>query len=163
MRQLIQDPSIGEIVYEESFWTGKKKIYINGKMLEKTGKTSYLLPGEEMKTVYVNGNIMTGVSVIVDGRRIQVISKPLWYETAIAILIFAFNIVWGNSVQANMILPLVGGAIGGLISGAIAMTALLVMKKTDKVWQKLLYGIGLFIASIVICSVVAILLLSMLV
>ncbi len=31
----------GELTYEESFWTGKKKLSLNGKVLEKIDKTTF--------------------------------------------------------------------------------------------------------------------------
>ena len=33
MRIVIEDPVNGKIVYEESFWTGRKKLYVNDEEL----------------------------------------------------------------------------------------------------------------------------------
>ncbi len=35
MKQVVQNEKLGEIVYEESFWTGKKTVSVNGSQLEK--------------------------------------------------------------------------------------------------------------------------------
>ena len=39
------------------------------------------------------------------------------FEIVLSILIFAFVMVWGNSAKLCAIFPIVGGAIGGGISG----------------------------------------------
>ena len=48
MKKEINHSEFGKIVYEESFWSVKKKITINGKPLIKISKTSYKYVSEEV-------------------------------------------------------------------------------------------------------------------
>ncbi len=41
MRVVVQHESLGEIIYEESFWTGKKKLFIGGEELAKISKKNF--------------------------------------------------------------------------------------------------------------------------
>ena len=43
MKSVIAHPVYGEIVYEESFWTGKKSIKIDGNQLIKLGKKVFFI------------------------------------------------------------------------------------------------------------------------
>lgn len=44
MKQVVQNEKLGEIVYEESFWTGKKTVSVNGSQLEKISKNTFKTP-----------------------------------------------------------------------------------------------------------------------
>ena len=41
MRNITKHEVYGEIIYDESFWTGKKEVYINGVKLAKVDKKTY--------------------------------------------------------------------------------------------------------------------------
>lgn len=160
MKEHIHDSEIGEIMYEESIWTGKKSIYINGKLLEKLNKTTFLMKdGEEKTHVFLKGNLLTGITIRIDQREIVVSRQPKWYEIALAILPFVINIVWGNNVVLFSIIPIVGGAIGGGICGAMSLMSMLLMKKANEIWKKLLIGIGMLAGSFLICFAIAMLIL----
>ncbi|MBQ7326427.1 MAG: hypothetical protein IJW93_03000 [Clostridia bacterium] len=163
MRHTLMHPTLGEIVYEENFWTGKKAICVGGKSLYKLNKTTYALgTGDEKKVFTLSGNSYFGASLTVDGETIQIVPKSKWYELALSALIVAFNIVWGNSVVLCSIIPIVGGGIGGAISAGMAMVALLKMKETDEIWKKVLIALGFFLASLLACFVLGIAFLSVL-
>ncbi len=156
MKVLLHDEEIGEILYEESIWTGKKTIYINGKPLEKVNKSTFsMMDGEEKKLVSVRGNIYQGISLVVKGKSLVVSKKPEWYEIAFSILPFAIVIVWGNNATLCSIVPIIGGAIGGAISGAMGVVSLSLMQNAKEVWKKLLIGIGMLVGTLVICFMIA--------
>lgn len=46
MKNVVQSEIFGEIVYEESFWTGRKNVSINGKPLTKLSKNQFRLLNE---------------------------------------------------------------------------------------------------------------------
>jgi hypothetical protein len=164
MKELLHDSEIGEIMYEESIWTGKKTIYINGKPLEKISKTMFVMDDNgEQSYVMLKGNIYTGLSLEIKGRDIVVSDKPKWYELTLAILTFALCLIWGNSTALCSIIPIVGGGIGGAISGALAITSLLVMKKSNEVWKKLLIGIGMLVGAFFACFIIGMLILLILI
>ncbi len=153
MQIRIQHAVYGELVYEESFWTGKKTITQNGIAATKVDKKTFALAsGEQMSLV---GNIMTGVKGVINGEEIVFSPKSAWYEIVLAILPIVFIIVWGNIPAAVVIFPIVGGALGGLIGGIMGVTSIIVMKKTEKTGVKVLIGLGMFVAALLICWVLA--------
>ena len=157
----IKDEKLDEIKYEEGFWTGKRTLTINDKELKKIDKNNFEFQnGEEVRKVQVTGNAITGVKLIDDNNNIELVSKPKWYEIVLSCFIFAFILIWGNSVTLCKIFPLVGGAIGGLISGAFAMLNLFAIKKVKKIWLKLLVFVGFFAITVLSCYLVAYLIIS---
>lgn len=163
MRAIVQHETLGPIVYEENAWTGKKSIFINNTPLIKQNKKLFLYStGTTSKTVQVTGNFLTGTKLVIDGETIEVTPRAKWYEIACSIFIFALNVVWGNSIALCTILPVVGGAIGGLVSGAIAIGNILAMKSVKQVWLKLAIWVGMVVAMLAACSLIGIFLISLL-
>ena len=61
MRVVVNHETYGEIVYEESFWTGKKEISVGGISLFKVRKNCYAYQcGEQTVTVDVKGSAYFG-------------------------------------------------------------------------------------------------------
>lgn len=56
MRITKEHAEYGLIVFEENVWTGKKKLSINGKPLQKVGKTTFT--GEEAKRFFLKEIIL---------------------------------------------------------------------------------------------------------
>lgn len=161
MKTVLQNEKYGEIVYEESAWSGKKSISINGVILQKKDKTTFeYVTDEEIETVIVKGNSMSGAKLSIGGQTIQVIAPPKWYEVALSVLIFAFILVWGNVPQLCLIFPLVGGAIGGFISGMFAVLNFMIMRKLEKPYFKILIFIAFMAATILVCYLIALLIIS---
>lgn len=99
----------GTILYEESVWTGKRKLFLNGKELTKVNKKTFVYEENgEKKEFIVEGNIFKGVGIFSsDLPEPVIISKPM------GVLDYIF-----------FILPLVPavlfGAVGGLVGGMTA-------------------------------------------
>ncbi len=164
MKQFVSHPVIGEILCEESFWTGKKTIFINGKQLEKIRKNTFKLPGDDTDTRYIfSGSLFYSATLESNGEIAVLSEKPRWYETLLSALTVIFNLVWGNSVALCAIFPIIGGAVGGGVSAAIGCASLFLMKKQSEPWKKVLIGLGMFAASVVACFLLALLLIFMLV
>ena len=163
MTKIIQHEKYGHISYEESFWTGRKALTINGTRLAKIDKTrfSYTENGENV-TVALKGNVMIGVTATINGETIVLSPKPEWYVFTLSILMFVFVLVWGNSPALRSIFPLIGGALGGLISALFATTNVLVAANIKKPILKVLVGIGFFAATLVACYIAAVSILVML-
>ena len=90
-----------------------------GAPMEKTGKKSFVkqMDGSELR-ISVKGNFVSGVTMSINGtEEIQVVPKMKWYEIVFSLPIFMLIIIWGNSVPLCKIIPVMGGAIGGAISG----------------------------------------------
>ena len=157
MRVILQVPDIGDVIYEESYWTGKKTISINGKIFRKASKTTYVhTDGEKEYYITVNGSFLSGVSITFgNGFTVIVTEKPAWYEWILSGAGFLFVLIWGNVPASVDIFPVIGGAIGGAIAAAIGCFSLIMMKDRKEVWQKLLIGIAGFAVTLIICNILA--------
>ncbi len=145
MKEIIQHPTYGEIVYTESFWTSKKAVTVNGQPLEAAAKNEFIF-GE--KRAIIKGSSFTGVSMVVGDEAIELSPKPRWYEIILAILPLIFLLIWGNNATLCAIFPVVGGAIGGALGGAASVLSLFLMKKAKSALYKVLIGIGIFAAAV---------------
>lgn len=163
MKNVVNDSALGRIEFEESFWTGKRAITINGKPLtKKSNKLFEYNDGEVVKTVKVKGNTFTGAEIEIDGVSIEVFRKIKWYEIVLASVLVVFVMFWGNSYELCSIVPAVGGGLGGGISALGACTYLLLTKKEMPVWQGLLIWAGCFAGTFLTCVMLAFVLLIVL-
>lgn len=92
-----------KVCYEESFWTGKKNITIEGMEVKLLSKKKLLLNDKEYN---IKGNFITGLDLISRDEKITILEKPKWYEWIICFL--------------PIYLAILGGAIGGLVGGGAA-------------------------------------------
>lgn len=121
------------LVYEESFWTGKRKLTYCGKELKRGNNKKFILEpqseGEDVVEFDVNGNIFKGVTVsasVFSGA--VIIRKPLtWVEYVLVILPIIPSVLFGA----------IGGAIGGLFAAA----SLYLLPKIKPIWLKIVVGI----------------------
>lgn len=149
MKQIIKNEELGEITYEESFWTGKKSLNINGKPLEKTSKTTFRL--ENGENAYLKGGYLQGATLIIGSQSVKLTPPVKWYEIVLSLLPFIFIMVWGNVAALCAIVPVVGGAIGGAISGALGVLNLFIIKGVKPVWAKILISVASFAIVFLIC------------
>jgi hypothetical protein len=112
------------ITYSENFWTGKKKITINGQELQKIDKKTYRF---EDQYYTVKGSFLTGVEMVNGDRSITLVRKLTALETLLCFLPF--------------VLVVTGGAIGGLCGGAAAAINAIYVRDTEKTVMKVAYSI----------------------
>ncbi len=158
MRWEARDLKYGEIVYDESIWTSKKTLTVNGVQAQPLSKKEFLANG---KKVCLNGNVYTGVSLYIDNQAIQLSPKPKWYELILALLPIFFLLTWGNSVFLCAIFPVVGGALGGALGAAGGLTSLYFMKKQASPLTKVLIGVGAFAITVFAGFVLALVMLQL--
>ena len=158
MKVTVKVPEYGLIGFEESAWTGRKTLSHNGKECAKLGKNKFVL--ENGETAEVTGNFLRGAALYIHGKQHQLTPAAKWYEYVLAALPLLFNLIWGNVVSLVLIFPIVGGAIGGGICGVCFVLSLVLMRKTSKWWAKILIGLAVFAASVLICYGIALLFLS---
>ena len=152
MKSIVHDEQYGEIVLEESFWTGKKQLTIGNIKPEKLSKNTFSFnDGEKFVSVTLKGNSMTGVKMIVGERTIQLTPPLKWYDIVLALPGFILILVWGNSVSLCSILPVVGGAIGGGLSAVLAFITFIAIKSTNKIWLKILIALAGAAVTFLIC------------
>ena len=158
MKRITQHPELGEIVYEESFWTGRKKLSINGEPLVKKSRTEF--ETQDGKNVTLKGNILTGTKAEIDGSTIEIVPATKWYEYVLSFVSLVFVLIWGNVTALCLIFPIVGGALGGFISALFSVLNLILIKKTDKLWLKLVISLASFVIAILICYLLALAILA---
>lgn len=158
MTSSVSHPIYGTITYEESAMSGKRTLYVNGTKLVMKKKNEFLYEreGAEAIPVALKGSFLAGVKLVIGGETIAIVPAATWYEIVCSVLIFAFVLVWGNSVALCSIFPIVGGALGGAVSGAMAMVNLYVMKSVKNIWVKLGLWLGFLVATLAICFVLAV-------
>ena len=146
----------GQIEYNENFWTGKRELAIGGQKLTKKKKNVYTLNSADGDLdCRVKGSFLTGASLYIDQDVIQLSAPCKWYEICCSALICVFVLTWGNSPSLCKIFPIVGGAIGGGISGMTACMNLFLMREIKKVSFKLLIWLGMFLGTIAVCFLIA--------
>lgn len=153
MKVSISHPVYGEIIYNESIWTGKKSITVNGVAAQRKSKKIFLIAD---KDAVISGDYFRGVSLLVAGEVIELSPKAKWYEIMLSILPLIFLLTWGNSPSLCAIFPVIGGAIGGALGGVAIIVSLLQMKKAQTPVAKIFIGIGIFIVTILIAYALAI-------
>ena len=159
MKETIQHPVYGEIIYSESLWTGKKSLKVNGADAPSVSKKEYTVNG---KSAILKGNFLIGSSLQIDGESIQLAPKLKWYEIVLAVIPFLFLVIWGNSATLCSVFPVVGGAIGGGLGGACAILSLVFMKSNKSLLVKIIIGVISIAATILIAFLLALLLISFL-
>lgn len=141
-----------KVVYEESFWTGKKKITLNGVPCTKLDRNTFICgEGEESKRITLQGNSVTGLKLTLNNIDYTIFPKIVWYEYVIAVFIIFFVVFWGNNRQLVMTVPIIGGAIGGALTGVTACGYVLVSRNVKNPIFKILIGIGFLAAAFLLC------------
>ena len=155
MKASVHHVGYGQIEYDENFWTGKRELTIGGQKLLKKKKNVYVLNDENKELeCRIKGSFLTGATLYIDQDVIQLSEPCKWYEIFCSVLIFAFVLVWGTVPSLCRIFPIVGGAIGGGISGLGACVSLFLMKQTKNAGLKLLIWLGMFLGTIAVCFLI---------
>ncbi|MBQ2757035.1 MAG: hypothetical protein IJF31_00995 [Clostridia bacterium] len=153
MKTVITHPTYGKIALEEGFFSGKKQLFINGAPLRRQNKTTFIYESENgPMPAIIKGSFATGTSLLLCGETIALSPRTRWYEYVLCAFIFVFIMIWGNSATLCAIFPVVGGALGGGISGAAMITSLALMKRTRSFFLKLLINTGIFLVTLLICG-----------
>ena len=160
MKEYVWHPAYGEIVYSESFWTGKKTLTLGGTAARSVSRKAFDHNGTKIN---VKGSYYTGISLQIGNDTVTVTPKPKWYEIVLAILPLFFLLTWGNSAFLCAIFPIVGGAIGGGLGALSGLTSLFFMIKSKSPLVKVLIGVGAFLITVLIAFLLALLLLSILI
>lgn len=160
MKHIINHSTYGEIVYEESFWTGKKNITINNEKFLKINKKNYSgkLNEEDLEPTIIelNGTYLMGVTLRIDSKIIEVVPKIKWYEFILVLLPFVIDMI----LSFVPVLPILGGALGGLITVLAGFLELTLIRKTESVAMKILIGIIGLILALGVCIIIGTIIVS---
>ena len=113
MKEIIQNEKYGTIEFSQGDFWGKNSISINGTELEKINNKQFKM--EDGTLVNVVGGSFSGIKLQINDEAVQITNPGKWYEILIYILGFVVMIVWSNSVALCSIIPMIGGAIGGIL------------------------------------------------
>ena len=152
MKVVKKHPILGDVTYEENDWTGKKILMINGQELEKINQTTFAYQsGENKREIKVEGGLFKGAKLNIAGEKFEMIPAVRWYEILCSVLIAAIVYIWSHVPSLMQIFPIIGGAVGGFISGLFAMFNLIAMRYVSNVWPKLLIWFGFLCVTILVC------------
>lgn len=162
MKKSFEVPSLGTVVVKESIWTGRFTVLVNGVEAKRMSKTAFLYEsGASTYDINITGNFVKGSTMTINGDSYKISENIKWYEYVLALLPFVFILIWGNVPALCQILPVVGGALGGLVSALMGILSAIVMKETKSIALKILYGIAFFLATVAICYALAIIYLTL--
>lgn len=125
MKNIYIDETGKEIEYEESFWTGKRKITIDGVLLEAVDKKSF---NYNQNTYKVKGNILFGVKLIGENEIIIVPKLKVWEYILIML---------------PLILVFIGGATGAIIGMLFAIVIATKLRKAKNIIIKILFSLAM--------------------
>ena len=125
MKNTYIDETGKEIEYEESFWTGKRKITIDGVLLEAVDKKSF---NYNQNTYKVKGNILFGVKLIGENEIIIVPKLKVWEYILIML---------------PLILVFIGGATGAIIGMLFAIVIATKLRKAKNIIIKILFSLAM--------------------
>lgn len=136
-----------ELCYEEGFWTGKKTIIYDGVTLTKVKRNLFEYTNDAGAEQFeVKGNQLVGITIKMFGNEVEIASKLKWYEIVMAIVVFAPCVLFG--------------AIGGAIGGLLGFTNLVVIRKIEKWWLKLIISVQFTAIGLLASYLIAYLLLN---
>ncbi len=157
MKASILTEKYGEIVYEESYWTGKRKVNVGGTEFKKINKKIFVgeINGERIG-VAISGNYISGVFIDINGEKFRVTESAKWYDYLIAFIWLIPYFVWANSPVLCAILPIVGGGLGGAVAGVFLATGLLLIKSNKNIAAKIGISFAFFAATILVNFLLAV-------
>ncbi len=160
MKNIVNDSKYGQIIYEESFWTGKKNLTINNEKFLKISKNVYsgMLNenDEEPACVELNGNYLKGATIRVNSQIIEVVPKIKWYEIILILLPFIIDMI----LSFVPIIPILGGALGALVTFLAGILELTLMRNTTSIAMKILIAILGLILSLGLCLIIGIIIVT---
>lgn len=161
MRSVIQTQKYGEIVFDESYWTGKKTVTVGGVQLKKINKKTFVgeINGEQV-TAHITGSFLSGAIIDVNGDRFRLTDSAKWYDYVLSFGWVAIYIVWSVSEALCMIFPVVGGALGGAVAGLGAAAALFIIKPMKNIAAKIAVSLGMFVAVMLVNFALALIYIS---
>lgn len=158
MKYTVTHPLLGTVEVNESIWTGKKELFLNGQPVQKLSKKVFALPSGEQ--ILLAGNSLSGITLQYGTENIRVAPGPKWYEIVLSLLPFLLVMVWGNTPALCAILPVIGGAIGGALSAVGCVLNFIAIKSVRSVPLKILISIGILAVTFLVCFLIGLAIVS---
>lgn len=145
--------TIGKIEYTESFWTGRRNITVNGIALNRINNKNF--ERDDLKAT-VMGSILSGIVINVNGTYVTMCNKSTPLEYVLAFIPLVLIIIWANSPKLYSIIPIIGGAIGGGVSGGCGAVSLIYMKLRKNIYGKILVALISLVVAFILCNIIAV-------
>ncbi len=161
MKSAILTERYGEIILDENFWSGSKKVFVNGVQLKKINKKTFVgeIGGAQI-TAVITGGFISGAIIDVNGEKYRITEAAKWYDYFFTVMWAAIYIAWSVTPQLYMIFPVVGGAIGGAIAGIGVATTLYIIKPMKNIAAKFAVSLGMFVGVMLFNFALAMLMVS---
>ena len=143
MKSISQTTDGRKVEYEESFWTGKKSIKIDGNQLIKLGKKVFVL---DEKKYELNGNFIFGATLSSSDEKIVLVKK--------------LNVLEWILVALPLFLVLIGGVLGGALGAVAACSNAAVVRSIKNVILKIIACIAIAGIAYIVWFAVAMMLIS---
>jgi hypothetical protein len=116
--------------YQESFWTGKKSLIVNGSPAIKCGRSLFTLAAPESDAVQVKGSFLSGVSLYFGSGKVVVLEKNTWWEWILII----FPLL---NIGAGVFGGLIGGCLSALFGGAGSIINASILRGDIRLWERI--------------------------
>lgn len=143
MKSISQTNDGRKVEYEESFWTGKKSIKLDGNKLIKTGKKVYVY---EENRYELNGNFIFGATLTGPEEKIVLVRK--------------LNVLEWILVALPLILVFIGGALGGALGALAACSIAALARNVKNIILKIAVSVAISVVAYYIWWTIALLLLG---
>ena len=138
MRNVFIDQGQNRIVYEESVWTGNKRITINGLELPKINKKTFIYNEKQYK---IKGGYLSGVKLISTGTEVVIVPKLKGWEQFL--------------VMMNFVL-VAGGVVGALLGVFGAYGNATILRKTVNGPGRVFATLGIFFGALLAYFIISI-------
>ena len=152
MKQVIQNEKYGTIEFTEGNLIGTRTLSINGESLSKKSNKKFQM--NDGTIVDIKGSVFTGIKLHINDDEIKVTNSGTWYELAILIAGFVFLMVWSNSVALCSIIPMIGGAIGGILYAIAAVAGFSFSVKQKSPLIKAAISLCSVVIGLILCTIV---------
>ena len=147
------------IEYFESFWTGRRKLFINGRELNKVGRKVFCDGAGNSEVEYTaKGSFLTGITLISDKGENYVLAKNKWYDWIMIFLplLGIFFAVFCGALGGGLgaLFCLIGAVINAFIArSSMSLPAKIVLQivvavVANAIWFALYIVVAVFILAL---------------
>ena len=122
MKETIQHEKYGLIEFSEGLMVGNRTITVNGQALQRKSNKQFYF--EDGTSVQVVGGLFSGINLSINDDVISITPPGKWYEIALYIAGLVLMIIWSNSYALCSFIPMIGGALGGMLYAIPAVLGL---------------------------------------
>lgn len=130
MKSTVTDANSGKVIeYTEPFWSSKNSLTVNGVICERVNRKTFLCK-EDKQTYTVKGNVFTGMTITSRSVNVEVVRLLSYWEYILCVIPFLLA-CWG--------------VLGGVIGIVFMLSNILLIRKIDKFYFKILTSLGFLV------------------